>query len=171
MLNDRSRIIIALEQKLEQQIAQEVQTLEEIEFEKNRFLEEYSHKMREHSARNECLMDEIAQLNEDIYQLEVKKNREIEYIKESYSREHKTQLENILNNHAETLQLMNIENAKLKEVVGNRDQEIECLNHELKSTHDRLKGKCDELERNLTHVLHMKKLELSDQKMEYEKII
>lgn len=28
LLNDRSRIIIALEQKLEQQIAQEVQTLE-----------------------------------------------------------------------------------------------------------------------------------------------
>lgn len=74
MLNDRSRVIIALEQKLEQQIAQEVQTLEEIEFEKNRFLEEYALKMREHSARNECLMNEIAQLNEDIYQLELKKS-------------------------------------------------------------------------------------------------
>ena len=69
LLNDRSRIIIALEQKLEAQIAQEVRTLEEIEFEKNRFLEEYSLKMREHNNHNERLMDEIAQLNEDIYQL------------------------------------------------------------------------------------------------------
>lgn len=66
---------MALEQKLEAQIAQEVRTLQEIEYEKNRFLEEYSFKMRQHNQHNERLMDQIAQLNEDIYQLELKKNK------------------------------------------------------------------------------------------------
>ena len=42
--------------------------------------------MREHNNNNERLMDEIAQLNEDIYQLELKKNKEIDRLKEQYSR-------------------------------------------------------------------------------------
>lgn len=43
---------MALERKLEEQIAQEVHTLEEIEGEKNRFLGEYSKKVEEHNRKN-----------------------------------------------------------------------------------------------------------------------
>ena len=91
-MNDRSRLIIALERKLEEQIAQEVQTLEAIELEKNKFLGDYSKRIEEHNFRNESLLNEIAQLNEDLYQLENAKNKEIERTKEKYTKEHKSQL-------------------------------------------------------------------------------
>lgn len=103
MLNERNRLLVAMENKLEEQISQEVRTLEEIEMEKNRFLDDYSRKVKEFNHKNECLMDEIAQLNEDLYQLEMVKNKEIEKTKDNYTREHKTQLENILTNHSQTI--------------------------------------------------------------------
>jgi hypothetical protein len=60
-------------------------------------------------------------LNEEIYQLELRKNQEIEQVKDGYSRDHKGQLDNILGNHAKTMELMQIENRKAREVVSNRD--------------------------------------------------
>ena len=47
----------------------------------------------------------MAQLNEDLYQLENAKNKEIERTKDKYTKEHKTQLEAILTNHAQTMDL------------------------------------------------------------------
>ena len=125
--------------------------------------------MREHSLQNERLMDEIAELNEDLYQLEVKKNKEIERLKDAYQRDHKINLVNIISAHEQTVDILQIENSKLKDEVSDREKEIERMAYELKSTTDRLTFKCDDLEKNLAHALHMKKLELSEQKMEFEK--
>ena len=51
-MNERNKLIVALERKLEEQIAQEVQTLEEIEIEKNRFLSEYTKRNEENHIKN-----------------------------------------------------------------------------------------------------------------------
>jgi hypothetical protein len=99
--------------------------------------------MREHGSRNECLAEEIAQLGEEMYQLEVRKNREIEQVKDGYSREHKGQLDAILGNHARTVELMQLEAAKAKEMLASRENEIDCLTHELKSTSERMRTKCE----------------------------
>ena len=65
----------------------------------------------------------MAQLNEDLYQLENAKNKEIERTKDKYTKEHKTQLEAILTNHAQTMDLLQLELMKLKENNQYKDQE------------------------------------------------
>ena len=80
-------------------------------------------------------------------------------------------MENILTTHAQTIDLMQVEKLKLKDEILDRDNQIERISHELKSSTDRYKHQCQDLEKNLAHVLHMKKLELSEQRMEFEKKI
>lgn len=54
------------------------------------------------------MMDEIAQLNQDIYQLEMAKSREIEAVKETFSREHKKQIQHIINTHTNSVDLLTL---------------------------------------------------------------
>lgn len=72
-------------------------------------------------------MDEISQLNEDLYQLEYAKNKQIESIKERYTKQHKGQLQTILTNHAQTIELLQLEISKLKDVNHAKDQSIEAI--------------------------------------------
>ena len=76
-MTERGQIILKLEEKLENQMAQEVRTLEEIEFEKNRFIKEFHFKTQEYDQRIESLLAEIGNLHEEIYQIELNKDKEV----------------------------------------------------------------------------------------------
>jgi phage host-nuclease inhibitor protein Gam len=64
MLEERGKIIVALEKKLEEQVQTEMMTLEAIEFEKGRFIADSHRKFKDYERKIEELINEIYLLNE-----------------------------------------------------------------------------------------------------------
>lgn len=56
MLEERGKIIVALEKKLEEQVRAEMKTLEAIDFEKGKLLGEYNKKFKDYERKIEELI-------------------------------------------------------------------------------------------------------------------
>jgi hypothetical protein len=170
MLEERGRIIKALEKKLEEQISKEIGTLEAIDYEKKKFMAESQRRSAEYEKKLEAMAAEIYLLN----QQHAEQRQDL--LQDTFAHEQMRQLNHeqvlqlhyLAKNQASAREVSELERAKARSLLDQRAHEISEMNSEFKHYADRLKAEIHTLNNEIVHLTHMRKIELSEQKLMYE---
>jgi hypothetical protein len=100
MLEERGKIIVALEKKLEEQVATEMMTLQAIEYEKSKFIAESHKKFKDYERKIEELINEIYLLNEEKEQGNYINAKEMHLLKETLNQEQLLHFQSVAQNQA-----------------------------------------------------------------------
>lgn len=173
MLEERGRIIKALEKKLEEQISKEIGTLEAIDYEKKKFIAESQRRFAEYEKKIEAMATEIYLLSQQ--QMEQRQD----LLQDTFAHEQMRQMNHeqvlqlhyLAKNQASAREVSELERTKARNLLDLKTHEINEMNQEFKHYADRLKGEIQTLNNEIVHLTHMRKIELSEQKLMYENAI
>lgn len=171
LLTERNTEIEVLQKRLEAQVNEEVNTLNLIEIEKNRFLAEIEEKLRLREYRIDELMEENSRLKDTLVELENLKNRELALQKDELGRQTFDQLDALKRAHMGNVDIYEVQIKKLRQVIDEKQHQAEAQEHENKMVETKLREHVAQLQGELKHANQMRDLELSECKLHYDNVV
>lgn len=123
-----------------------------VEVEKKRLLDDFDRRNAEHSEEIRKLLDEIAKLHEQCYEIENAKNIELQRLKELCEKDALTQIANLKRSQNGSIEVYEAQVRTLKEALEQKNFETESAGHASKMEADRLNEEVKHLQAELKHL-------------------